>query len=195
MNKLFYILILVFVAQFSFAQCNLEIAYDEAGNRIFRGNPCNPECSTHVITTADVGKGSLREAIYCAQDGDNITFESTLDNQFINMVAGKLLIDKSIGINKDDNGYTPIRVKLMSTINDIVIEVEPSHTVWLNKMDLTSHEGFNNNPRILDNQGNLTLQNVNLYDDGAFANQNSALLNTGALTILELVNLFYVYYQ
>lgn len=183
------------IVQMGLAQCNIQIKYDASGNRIFRGNNCDPECSTVVANTDDLGVGSLRNAIFCAEDGDNITFEDSLSGEIINLDSGTIVIDKSIQINEPDSAYLPVDIHLRSTDDHMVMIIESDEAVVIDQLDMTSNNGYNNNPRILLNHGTLTLRNLTLIDDGAFQNSNSTLLNTGTLNILESVNLIYAYYQ
>ncbi len=183
------------IVQIGFSQCNIQIKYDASGNRIFRGNNCDPECSTLVVNIDDIGIGSLRNAIFCAEDGGNITFENTLSGETIKLETGAIVIDKSIQINEPDSNYTPVDINLRSMDDHMVMVVEADEIVVIDQLDMTSNNGYNNNPRILLNHGTLTLRNLTLTDDGAFQSMNSTLLNTGTLNILESVNLIYAYYQ
>jgi len=181
--------------QIGYAQCNIEIQYDDSGNRIFRGNKCDPDCSTLVVNSNDIGIGTLRNAIICAKDGDDIIFQDSLDGQTINLEAAPIIVDKSIQINETDSAYASVYITLRATANHKIMEIEPNETVIIENIDMISKNGFNSNPRILLNHGTLTLKNLTLTDDGAFQGMNSTLLNTGVLNILESVNLIYAYYQ
>lgn len=52
-----------------------------------------------VTSTADSGKGSLREAIAIAQSGGTIQFASTLANRNITLTSGQLTVNKSLTID------------------------------------------------------------------------------------------------
>lgn len=52
-----------------------------------------------VMSTADSGQGSLREAIALAQAGDTIQFDSTLANQTITLTSGQLTVNKNLTID------------------------------------------------------------------------------------------------
>jgi hypothetical protein len=194
-SKIFTLLICLGFLQAGYSQCDLIIKYDESGNRIFRGNECDPECSTVVTNVEDLGLGTLRNAIFCAVDGDYITFDQTLDNETINLESGKITIDKSIQVNQSDLMYSPVDIDVKAQTGNVVFEILDNHTVVFQKVNMISHAGFDNNPRVLINHGSLTLQDLDLVDDGQFQNTNSTLLNTGALNIQETVKLIYVYYQ
>ncbi|MEM9549423.1 MAG: hypothetical protein AAGA77_25865 [Bacteroidota bacterium] len=189
--------VLIFACFFSigYAQCNIQIKYDESGNRIFRGNACDPECSTQVVNKDDIGVGSLRNAIFCAEDGDNVTFQDSLDGHTINLETGAIVIDKSIQINELELFYSPKDITLRAVEDNKVMEIEPNETVVIDEVNMVSRNGFDDNPRILLNHGTLTLKNLTLTDDGAFQEMNSTLLNLGVLNIIESVNLIYAYYQ
>src|SRR5262249_8869181 len=51
-----------------------------------------------VLTTADGGPDSLRQALHDAQSGDTITFAPDLRGQTITLTGGELAIDKSLDI-------------------------------------------------------------------------------------------------
>lgn len=183
------------IVQFGYTQCNIQIQYDDSGNRIFRGNNCDPECSILVANTDDIGVGSLRNAIFCAEDGDNITFQDSLNGQTINLETGAIVVDKSIQINELELFYFPKDITLRAIEDHKVMEIEPNEIVVIDEVNMVSKNGFDDNPRILLNHGTLTLKNLTLTDDGAFQGMNSSLLNLGVLNILESVNLIYAYYQ
>ncbi len=194
MNKLLYVVSFLLFSHFAIAQCDLELKYDAAGNRIFRGNKCNPDCSVHVTNTEDIGNGSLREAVYCANNGDNITFENSLANQAIK-ISGKIVVDRSIDINKTAANYTSVDIIVKSVVDDLVLEVDANHEVFLNNLNLISNAGYNANPRILNNNGILTLKNMTLSDDAEFRGENSTISNSGSLTLLDILNHIYIFYQ
>ena len=52
-----------------------------------------------VINTNDSGPGSLRQAIFNANNGDTIDFDPALNGQTITLTSGELLINKNITIN------------------------------------------------------------------------------------------------
>jgi len=68
------------------------------------------EATTITVTnTNDSGPGSLRQALADADDGDSISFDSSLNGQSIILTGGELLVDKSITISGPgaDNLATP----------------------------------------------------------------------------------------
>jgi len=54
-----------------------------------------------VTSNADQGSGSLREAVYNAQSGDTIKFDSSLSNQTITLSSG-LWLNKSLTFDGGD---------------------------------------------------------------------------------------------
>ncbi|MBP5971720.1 right-handed parallel beta-helix repeat-containing protein [Brasilonema sp. CT11] len=53
----------------------------------------------NVMSNADNGAGSLREAIAQAKSGDTIQFGSNLANQTINLTSGELTVDKNLTVD------------------------------------------------------------------------------------------------
>ena len=52
-----------------------------------------------VTNTNDSGKGSLRDTIAAASDGDSIQFDATLNGQTITLTSAQLLISKNLTID------------------------------------------------------------------------------------------------
>lgn len=129
----------------AFAQCPLIIQYDAAGNRIFRGNECDPECSTFVSNNNDAGIGSLRNAISCARDGDLIEFDASLHNLPIQLLSGKLLVNVSVDINPINGGLLTKNIIIRSSSNDKVLEVSNVRIEEIMKSLLDSGAKFSSN--------------------------------------------------
>src|SRR5262249_43393382 len=51
-----------------------------------------------VLTNADSGPGTLRQAIADSQNGDQIVFDSSLHGQSITLTSGQLAVSKSLDI-------------------------------------------------------------------------------------------------
>lgn len=176
------------------SQCNLVIEYDEAGNRVFRGTPCDPDCSLQVTSTEDSGNGSLRKAIFCADDGDVIWFSGSLENAIITLTSRSIEIDKDIQISTYEpppltqTGQTaPEVVDLKSTGAHRLFDIVEEADVTIYGLNLLSSEIYSDSPSILINEGTLTLQDMYLTQFGEITAQSSAIYNTGTLNILGTV--------
>lgn len=193
MNVL-WIAFLVVLSVSVHAQCDLVIEYDVAGNRIFRGTPCATDCSTHVINVDDSGSGSLRNAIFCAQDGETVSFAPDLANATIDITSRKLLIDKNISINtyamppNMGNTVTPPEiVHVKSEINDHIFEVSQNATVLVKGLYFHPKIGYNSNPLSILNHGTLSLEELEIIHETFVGSQ--AVINHGTLNIIGLVKL------
>ncbi len=198
-NKLVFYLLLLLIGVTSKSmgqqQCALTIQYDDAGNRIYRGTDCDPECSIYVDNTNDNGFGSLRKAIACAKDGDTIQFDPILIGDFIDLTSGTIPINVSIGINLPPIGNPLFDVSVRAQSPDRVFDISNNVGVHMRHLDIWATENFGGDPRILLNEGNLILENIDFYDDIAQKGSNSSLLNKGILTCTNQVNFYYVNYN
>ena len=136
--------------------------------------PFNDAC--HVTNTNDAGPGSLRQGVGCVHTGDTLFFDPSLVNDTITLEAA-LEIEK-----------------------DLIISVSPGQNIWINGSSLTNTlkilEGSTveiigikcwggNGPNgVIWNQGNLILDNVQVYGDGApgtiFTNEGIFELKKGS---------------
>jgi hypothetical protein len=149
----------------------------------YGGNPVGPQWSTDspfydpliVTTTADTGPGSLRNAVTGAAANATITFSSALQNQTIQLTGGTILINKNLQIHNTNSQKVNIQV----SGNGPVFQIASGHTVSIQHLHLIGGNGAS--ARILQNAGNLSLQNVNFTDlnEGT----GSGILNTGQLTV------------
>ena len=128
-----------------------------------------------VTNTDDSGLGSLRDGIECVTSGDTLFFD-------VSMVDDTISIDSAIIIDKD-----------------VIIYATPSQNIWINGSGLSNTfkimpgvnveiiglkvNGGNGPNGVLYNQGNLTLDNVQIYGDGSLG---TIFTNEG---VLEMKNL------
>jgi hypothetical protein len=73
-----------------------------------------------VMSTADSGQGSFREAIALAQAGDTIQFDPTLANQTITLTSGQLTVNKNLTIDGVGAAGLTISGNNMSRVFDVV---------------------------------------------------------------------------
>ena len=89
-----------------------------------------------VITTADSGPGSLRQALADAQDGDTIQFDAALNGQTIGLESSELVIDKNIIISGP--GPDVLTVARSQQAADFrIFNIPPSHTAEIDGLTIT----------------------------------------------------------
>src|SRR5688500_4584858 len=103
-----------------------------------------------VTTTADVGAGSLRDALATAQDGDVIGFDPAIAGETI-VVASRLLVDKSVTIQ----GPQTSGITLSGGGVTGVLWVTAPAAVSL--VNLTITDGFDNSGGGILSSGTLTI--------------------------------------
>ncbi len=195
MNRLLILFTFTILAFSVQGQCALEIQYDGAGNRIYHGNACDPDCSTHVINDLDAGVGSLRKAIACAKDGDDITFAPSLSGQYIDLSSGPIDVNVGVHINPTSNGNLALDIQVRSIQDHHLFTIFNNVDVTMSNFSMTSNEGFNDLVRILKNDGQLSLNFVDFYDDAAFKGSNATLLNNGTLIVDHFTDIHFVHYN
>ncbi|MEZ4909932.1 MAG: hypothetical protein R2774_03620 [Saprospiraceae bacterium] len=150
-----------------------------AGNRVYRGNECDPQCSLMVTNTNDDGIGSLRHAIECAADGDTITFDPSLSTQQILLTTGTISINKSLLIEQIS---TDLIEFCTSNIGPILHFASGTSTL-VNAILCSSLEQ-DKHGRALINSAILTLNNVVIKDNSSTVGLGSSMFNSGTLTIV-----------
>jgi len=137
-------------------------------------------CSNSVSTTEDDIFGSLRWAIYCAAPNSTIQFSPALNNSILNVTNSPLILNKNLNFHQTINTSLGLR----SINSERILDISSGKTVSLKYISLYSQSGSTG--RAIRNQGNLTLEHVNIFDQQV---PGSAILNTGSLNILGNVNL------
>ncbi|MFZ1702943.1 MAG: BspA family leucine-rich repeat surface protein [Saprospiraceae bacterium] len=142
-------------------------------------------CVDFVYSCEDNIIGSLRSAIDCAADGDTIYFLSFLTGEQL-ILDDELCIDKNISIFGDGTLNTTIH----STAGPSSIKINASKSVHIKEVSLFITN--DNSPSIIENFGNLLLQEVSLVDNRngqpltTILNHPSSTLNVeGLLEILQ----------
>ena len=148
--------------------------YDLLGNRI--GYEVNP-CVNFVANTNDDGTGSLRRAVDCAEVGDTIFFHNDLISGTIQLTSAKITIDKNLVFVQEQNE----KVNIESTFSGSVFLIENGVTVHMEYINL--YGGQNSEGRAIENNGNLTLKNVDIFDDLINSGSGSTIVNNGTLNI------------
>jgi len=135
---------------------------------------CN---NTNVVTsTADIGSGTLRSVLGCAQEGDTIFFDNALAGDTI------ILTSQVLRINKDIVLYSTLspRVTIASTISG-VIEVMPNTAVEIHKVNILS--GPSGNPAALQNSGDVDLFQTHIMRHPALPAGNKLVQNMGGIFV------------
>jgi len=89
-----------------------------------------------VITTADSGPGSLRQALADAQDGDTIQFDAALNGQTIGLESSELVIDKNITISGPGPGLLTV-ARSQQAADFRIFNIPPSHTAEIDGLTIT----------------------------------------------------------
>ncbi len=111
-------------------------------------------CPLEVTTDTDMGIGSLREQILCAQEGDTILIHSVLVGDTIMLKNKPIFLHKSITINNDNQD----KVYLSSSSLTHLTFVGEGHQVkFLNFGILPTHDLFFNG------EGTLEIEDCALY--------------------------------
>jgi hypothetical protein len=142
---------------------------------------------TDVRVTANAGLHSLRDAIECASDGDEVLIEFPVYNQTITLTS-PINIDKNISIT----GFPSKNVTISgSDFSGSVFSIATGKSVTMNGFKISCAQG-NSDGRCLVNSGSLTLDDVNLNDDIGHPTIGSSLLNTtsGVITIENTVEIY-----
>jgi uncharacterized repeat protein (TIGR01451 family) len=143
---------------------------------------CTTLCSDEVSYTVDDGWGSLRRTIECADDGDIVPIDVSLNMDTISLIS-KIVIDKEIQLDiLDDNEYL-IKAMGASTIFEITTEGSLS----LDKVNLLS--GTSNEGGAIINYGTILLNNVNVISNENTPNPSSLILNHNDMKVTGVLNI------
>ena len=110
--------------------------------------------------TYELVVGSLGNTIFSVED-DNITFENALSGEIINLDVGLNITVKNIQINKLHGIDASVDVNPNGIFDNMIMEIEPNEAV-VEKLDMVSKFGCNNNPRVFPEYGTLLLKNPSL---------------------------------
>jgi protocatechuate 3,4-dioxygenase beta subunit len=115
-------------------------------------------CTNVVTNTADSGPGSLRYVIDCAEEGDTITFHTSLWNQTIHLTSTLIEIDKDLHIH---SSLTAPRIMIHSDVMG-AFRVLAGYDVEMKNIEITSGlEGVQG--VAIENHGTLTLWDVCVF--------------------------------
>jgi hypothetical protein len=159
---------------------------------IMSRNPITSSCGTHdrgevedytlnircnlVTTTADSGNGSLRMVSSCADDGENILFAPSLNNQTLNVENTAITVD---GVWKwMATAGSNIQVKAASNVSR-VLTVPSGKSIEIQNLKIVG--GNIGQYNAIENFGTLVLRDCDIHRTAG--SNNPALRNAGTLTI------------
>ena len=144
------------------------------------------DACTDVRVTANAGLHSLRDAIDCAQDGDEVVIEFPIYNQTITL-ASPIVIDKNISIT----GFPSKNVTISGAgYTGNVFSIATGKSVTMNGFKISCSQG-NADGRCLINNGTLALDEINMYDINGSTSVGSSFINntSGVITIENSVQI------
>ena len=130
-------------------------------------------CDLTVNNSAFIDSyGTLMSALGCAIDGDTIFLESTIASSSIDIGPGFIVLDESIVIvaNPNDN------INVISEGSVPTFIINEGKTVSLIGFEI---ENTDSEVGVIENNGNLTLNNINVISDigvSSVVNQNNGTL-------------------
>lgn len=113
-----------------------------------------------VSNKFNTGFGSLRNTIGCINGYGTVTFHPSLGGDTIFVSEEMLSVNKSLTI---DGGASPVFVAIQSAvIGDHLFSIGSGNTVTLRNVNLLLGNNFSQ--EAIDNNGQLILENVNIYN-------------------------------
>lgn len=155
--------------------CDVSDCINHAGVQLLNDlYPCS-DCHI-VISTADSGLGSLRNAIACSMPGDTIRFAFSLAGDSILLVTQTIDIDKNLSIlaKKD------FSISINGAGIERVFDVFANHNASIEGLILI--EGYGTTGSAIINHGSLKLKNLQVYSQSGNLS-TSQILNMGSLVI------------
>ena len=95
------------------------VKYLEGFQHIGKDDPY-PSCLV-VYSILSYGEGSFREAVECAQPGDNIVFDQSLTNQYIFFDLPVIDINKPVSITNTTNGTIKFRNQNVNNTETLIL--------------------------------------------------------------------------
>ena len=142
-----------------------------------------------MISPADSGAGSLRQALADANSGDTIQFAPALNGQTITLTSAELVIDKNITIS----GPGPSQLTVRRSMADgtpvfRIFHVTPGHIVTIEGLTITGgFSFFEPGGGVFNDQATLTVNNCDV--SGNFSGvSGGGLYSSGASARLTIVN-------
>jgi hypothetical protein len=134
-----------------------------------------------VLSTADSGSGSLRDAIGHANSGDMIAFAAALDGQTITLTSGEIVIKDSIDIEGPGAGLLSISGNDRSRVFNLAEGI----SVTIAGLTITHGQaaGSHGGGAILDVGSTLSLANDVFSDNAVLGSSKATWTRGGAISI------------
>jgi len=142
------------------------------------GLPSLRGATIRVTTINDNGRGSLRQALTDAVDGDTINFSSSLNGQTITLTSGELLVDKSVAISGP--GANTLAVDANHTSR--VFNIASGRDVTISGLTVTNGSAplpYRWGGGIYNDHGALTLNNCTISGNTAVQGAGGGIYNDG----------------
>jgi hypothetical protein len=134
-----------------------------------------------VTNTNDSGPGSLRQALFDANDGDTINFDSSLSGQKITLTSGELNVDKDVTIS----GPGANNLAVDGNAQNRVLSINPGNTVTIS--GLTIENGYTDEPPggggIFNYDSTLMVSNCTIRGNSGGGISNDGFRGSATLTI------------
>lgn len=140
---------------------------------------CIDNCTSLVRVTADDGIFSLRNVMVCAENGQTINFDSSLQNDTIKIIS-PIFIDKNITINTLN-----LNLHIEADYDGHIFEILPGGSLTLQNIHLIGGKG-NINTRVLVNRGNVNFSDVDILDVKANIGTGKTIDNEGSVSYNNL---------
>lgn len=140
----------------------------------------NIRCNMVTSTLDNTGNGTLRNVSVCADDGEDILFSSSLNNQILLINSTQLTVDgqwkwmATAGSNIEIKANTATRV----------LNIPAGKNMEIQNLKITG--GTATEGSAIDNLGTLTLRDTKLY---RATGTNTALRNRGPLTVFGICDI------
>jgi hypothetical protein len=138
-----------------------------------------------VANTNDSGPGSLRQALIDANDGDTISFDSSLNGQKIAPTSGQLNVDKDVTIS----GPGPNNLAVDGNAQSRVFYVNPDNTVAIDGLTVANgySDAQNNGVGIFNDTATLTLSNCIISGNSGGGIGNEGFRGSATLMVTNCI--------
>ncbi|MBK8699922.1 MAG: hypothetical protein IPN29_10475 [Saprospiraceae bacterium] len=145
----------------------------------YQGNLPEIMAKENVSNVHDAGNGSLRKAIFCAENNSTILFEDSLTEKSVQLLS-PLFINKNIHLTRPFNKV----INIKAPNSGPAILVQENNTLTIKHIKFHAGNNALGNGRILVNNGTLSLNQVHFYDAHmGTGSQGATILNNSVLVI------------
>ncbi|MBK8623187.1 MAG: hypothetical protein IPN79_15865 [Saprospiraceae bacterium] len=140
---------------------------------------CIDNCTSLVRVTADDGIFTLRNVVVCAENGQTINFDASLQNDTIK-VTSPIFIDKNITINPGN-----LNLHIEADYDGHIFEILPGGSLTLQNLHMIGGKG-NTNTRVIVNRGTVNFSNIDILDTKANSGNGKTIDNEGNVSYNNL---------